>query len=101
MTAGRSAETESSNSRRQPRAFLLQEVAGGEKVRRAGGPRGRGAGKRASPTLAPSRRPAEPPKALCARLRAGRRSPFLRRTKAALGSGGGGQPSGSPESPAL
>lgn len=49
VTAGRSEETESSHSRRQQRAFLLQEVAGGEKVRRAGGPRGRGAGKRVLP----------------------------------------------------
>lgn len=59
VTAGRSAETESNNSRRQHRPFLLQEVGGQEGE--AGG-RGEGPGRgEASPTLAPSRRPAEPP----------------------------------------
>lgn len=88
VTEGRSAETESSNSRGHHRPFLLQEV-GGEKVRRAGGARARGAGKRVLPWRHLAG-PPSPPKALCARLSAGRRSPFLQRTKAALGSGGGG-----------
>lgn len=62
MTAGSSAETEISNSRRQVCPLLLQEVAKGEKVRRRGAQRGPGRGD-TRPTSAPSRWSAEPPKA--------------------------------------
>lgn len=94
MTPGRSAEVESSKSRRQHCASLLQEVVEGEKVRREVGARGLGR-RVASHTWAPSRSSAGPRGHRAAELlrrqrtlRAGRLS-FLPATKTALGRGSG------------
>lgn len=95
-TAGRNAETHSGHSRRQHCPFLLQEVAKGEKVRRSRRAEGAGARGRGS-YLGAIARVCGAPKARSRRAPRRRRGAarFLQGTKAALGSGLGGQAPGS------